>query len=297
MLIFPDPSDSKEYTDPNGSVWEFNGTGWVRQPESSGGGGVGDLMDYACFETSYHQAGYSIGGADGSHPMQLGSGDFTLQWWIKTSTNNTSLFNPQSSNANQGYWGVFIQDSNLYFAGNHASEYVWGWAASPILDRRWHHIRICRENGLHSLYIDGADKSGELNNRSDARNYSTIPTKGTFWGAHSPNNPNRYNRYAGIQIVRGYSMGAPDIYGLRTPFSPCAEDGAENLLCVNVLENDLALVDIGEYGNPVVPYDNPAYTYSVLDSPYTWNPPMRILTQAEAQENLERQSEAEEQSE
>jgi hypothetical protein len=39
MLVFPDPNDSTEYTDPNGDKWEFNGTGWVRQPESSGGGG------------------------------------------------------------------------------------------------------------------------------------------------------------------------------------------------------------------------------------------------------------------
>jgi hypothetical protein len=38
MLIFPDPSVSTEYTDPNGSVWEFNGTGWVRQPADNGGG-------------------------------------------------------------------------------------------------------------------------------------------------------------------------------------------------------------------------------------------------------------------
>lgn len=38
MLTFPDPNVETEYTDPNGSVWAFNGTGWVRQPESSGGG-------------------------------------------------------------------------------------------------------------------------------------------------------------------------------------------------------------------------------------------------------------------
>lgn len=46
MLTFPDPSVSTEYTDPNGSVWEFNGTGWVRQGDSSGGGdgGGGDGM-------------------------------------------------------------------------------------------------------------------------------------------------------------------------------------------------------------------------------------------------------------
>ena len=38
MLTFPDPSVSTEYIDPNGAVWEFNGTGWVRQCESSGDG-------------------------------------------------------------------------------------------------------------------------------------------------------------------------------------------------------------------------------------------------------------------
>ena len=31
MIVFPDHSVQTEYTDPNGSVWEFNGTGWVRQ--------------------------------------------------------------------------------------------------------------------------------------------------------------------------------------------------------------------------------------------------------------------------
>jgi hypothetical protein len=41
MLVFPDPNDSTEYTDPNGDKWEFNGTGWVRQPDCSGGGGDG----------------------------------------------------------------------------------------------------------------------------------------------------------------------------------------------------------------------------------------------------------------
>ncbi len=45
MLTFPDPNVETEYTDPNGSVWEFNGTGWVRQcdcPDGGGGDGGGD---------------------------------------------------------------------------------------------------------------------------------------------------------------------------------------------------------------------------------------------------------------
>jgi hypothetical protein len=46
MLTFPDPNVETEYTDPNGSVWQFNGTGWVRQPESSGGGGGGGMWQF-----------------------------------------------------------------------------------------------------------------------------------------------------------------------------------------------------------------------------------------------------------
>jgi len=44
MIVFPDPNVETEYTDPNGSVWEFvNGTGWVRQPDCpNNGGGGGD---------------------------------------------------------------------------------------------------------------------------------------------------------------------------------------------------------------------------------------------------------------
>ena len=31
MIVFPDPNVETEYKDPNGAVWDFNGTGWVRR--------------------------------------------------------------------------------------------------------------------------------------------------------------------------------------------------------------------------------------------------------------------------
>jgi hypothetical protein len=63
MLTFPDPNVETEYTDPNGSAWEFNGTGWVRQCEcdgSGGGGGTDDLW------LSVHSLINGDGEADGS---------------------------------------------------------------------------------------------------------------------------------------------------------------------------------------------------------------------------------------
>ena len=61
MLAFPDPNVETEYTDPNGSVWEFNGTGWVRQPDCSGAGGGGD----AVVQAARVSAGYINLGATG----------------------------------------------------------------------------------------------------------------------------------------------------------------------------------------------------------------------------------------
>ena len=37
MIIFPDHNIEIEYTDPNGSIWDWNGVGWVRQCACSGG--------------------------------------------------------------------------------------------------------------------------------------------------------------------------------------------------------------------------------------------------------------------
>jgi len=282
MLIFPDPNVETEYTDPNGSVWEFNGTGWVRQCAGSGGDQIVDLNKLACFEITYSKAGYTLGGDANNHPMLLRGGDFTLQWWVKTSQNSFSLLNPQAKDQNKGCLGVWADGGTLFFVINTLAVNQWTWNCAPIIDRQWHHIRICRKDGVHSLYIDAVDKSAELSgSRNDTKDYNVIPPNGTFWGSSSPNSPSRGVRYAGIQIVRGFAMGQPEARELRLPFSPCTEAGAENLICVNVYEGETDLVDIGEFGNPVAIYDNPSYTLNTLDSPYTWNPPMRIYTEEE----------------
>lgn len=299
MLNFPDPSVETEYTDPNGSVWVFNGTGWMRQPDcldgGGGGGGVGDLGDLlnqGCFETWSTKYGYRIGGDEANHPCTLGTGDFTLQWWVKSNTNKFSLFNPASTTGNN--WGVYIDDAgSLAFCWNYHIEVIWRWTATSIIDGRWHHIRICRTNGVHSLYIDGDEK--DIGSPADGgRDLSGLFKKGACWGGGVVGGQSKWTRYAGFQVVRGYSMGAPDKHlELRRPFAPCKEAGAENLLCVNFPESSeqvTELVDLGDYGNTVVIAD-PAWgtTHPVKDSPYTWNPPIRALTQKELDEGLEKE--------
>ena len=88
MIVFPDPSVETEYTDPNGSVWEFNGTGWVRQPDCSGadtGGGylppteksnVPPGLQY--FGVGVHAG--ALGGTSLGSPLCFGE-EIYVSWW------------------------------------------------------------------------------------------------------------------------------------------------------------------------------------------------------------------------
>lgn len=82
MLTFPDPNVETEYTDPNGSVWAFNGTGWVRQPDCSDGGGGIVAAPYVEFLLNGDDA------ADGSQDIFDASGrhDITIYGDVYIST-------------------------------------------------------------------------------------------------------------------------------------------------------------------------------------------------------------------
>lgn len=93
MIVFPDSNVETEYTDPNGSVWEFNGTGWVRQCESSGGGSgsggsggnYGDL--YSSLTLDYQAIKSASGGAISE------ANDFTLSIAVNVNETNAVITN------------------------------------------------------------------------------------------------------------------------------------------------------------------------------------------------------------
>jgi hypothetical protein len=107
MLIFPDPNVETEYTDPNGSVWEFNGTGWVRQCDcdGSGGGGGGGAPD-----DEYWDETYLLINADGKQDGQRNIVDATGRNRVQVWGANTKV---DHSNAKYGDGAVrFVRTEN-----------------------------------------------------------------------------------------------------------------------------------------------------------------------------------------
>lgn len=137
MLIFPDPSVSTEYTDPNGSVWKFNQTGWVRQCDCpDGGGGDGEnSVDFANVELLINADGFPDG--DKSYDQWDVTGKTALSQvdgtngsvsTARSKHGPASIRNSGNGTSSEGYWQFSNKDVG---SGSWAFEF---WA-SPFLEK------------------------------------------------------------------------------------------------------------------------------------------------------------------
>lgn len=97
-----------------------------------------------------------------SDTFNFGSGDFTVEFWAKTSTSLGSTSNPVFNQSNSGA----SSDSSIFVGfGTDASVYVSsgsGWTynatSSGVIcnDNEWHHLAAVRTGTSLRIYIDGA---------------------------------------------------------------------------------------------------------------------------------------------
>jgi len=108
-------------------------------------------------------------------PADIGGEDFTLEFWMKASSNNTSTGGGTSCGANNNWiWGNIIVDRDRYSQGrnfglsivdgvlrfgtmNDASLATTICGSKNILDGFWHHVAMQRRrsDGQMELYVDG----------------------------------------------------------------------------------------------------------------------------------------------
>jgi hypothetical protein len=110
-----------------------------------------------------------------SSPINLGSGDFTVEFWINSTDSSANLFNPSSATGT-GYWGLIIQSGDLRWNDAYNVSNLWEVDGAPILDGEWHHVAIVRNSGTFSVYYDGTAQSAQSGSFSDTTNYNGTQT-------------------------------------------------------------------------------------------------------------------------
>ena len=106
-----------------------------------------------------------------SGATQLGSGDFTVEFWIRTTDTSFNLANPDDSTGS-GYWGILMQSGDLRWNDSYAVSNKWVVDGAALTDNQWHHVAIVRASGTFAVYYDGTSQSIQSGSFSDSTNYS-----------------------------------------------------------------------------------------------------------------------------
>tara|TARA_R100001126_G_scaffold67971_2_gene39026 strand:+ start:1562 stop:3112 length:1551 start_codon:yes stop_codon:yes gene_type:complete len=108
-----------------------------------------------------------------STSLVFGTGDFTLEYFIKTNSTNINVMHPRNeSNTGTGYWAHIIQDSKLRWNHQYNVANLWEVNASAdLFDNAFHHVAIVKNSGTFKVFIDGVSKSASSGTFSDSSNY------------------------------------------------------------------------------------------------------------------------------
>ena len=121
-------------------------------------------------------SGYFDGSGDyldvgSSNATQLGSGNFTVDFWIKTTDTSFNIANPDSATGSS-YWGLLVQSGDLRWNDSYAVSNKWVVDGAGLLDDAWHHVAIVRNSGTIAVYYDGTSQSVQSGSFSDSTDYS-----------------------------------------------------------------------------------------------------------------------------
>lgn len=131
---------------------------------------------------------YFNGTADGTlilptnSALNFGTGDFTIEFWLKWESRVTTY--PHFFTSASLYFGISLGDNGggkaTFFIGSGTTRIL--TSTSDITDNKWHHLAVCRKNGVFYLFIDGKLESTNSSYLTTAIDFSTNTTiGGAYW--------------------------------------------------------------------------------------------------------------------
>lgn len=155
LLHFNGSNGSTTFTDQKGKVWTPSGNAQISTAQSVYGGASG-LFDGT---GDYVQTPSHI-------DFKFGTGDFTLEFWLKTSDTSGNV--ASVINAEAGAWALVIVANTIYWQTTYSVTNLFNTSAATLTDNAWHHVVVQRTSGTTVLGWDGVSKVSA----SDTTNYN-----------------------------------------------------------------------------------------------------------------------------
>ena len=232
----PGPSYRLDYSNPLTrnlrSCWLFNEGGGLLSRDlilSRTGTNIGGVIwkagDFFCGPTLYlnGSSGYV---SFGTGPSILGTSNFTVSFWMKTSAVTSSHIYGQREAGATGYEGEIIVGVNatgtvflvVYNDLSGGPGHQWGAAITTPLaynDNKWHHIVATRSNGPGYIYVDGLLAASA----SAASNVSLLSLN-CYYGANVRDSTEFFAGFLDNLLIYQRDLSAQEIWQLyQEPFA------------------------------------------------------------------------------
>ena len=174
--------------------------------------------------------------ADASSNFDFGTGDYTIEFWMKTDLSvNTSNWQLPISVGSMQLW---VQTSSKYLSPYWGTSSIIQTSNDVIKDDYWQHIALTRESGTTRLYVDGVNKGST----TTSTNFGTSGSNEVSFGENLYVGGGYFTmagRFAGIRIYKGTAK-----YTGTSGFNPNMEKPAKETNVTLLINPDSGQSDI-----------------------------------------------------
>jgi hypothetical protein len=201
-----------------------------------------------------------------SSNLALGSGSFTIEFWMFGINNTGTLVRPLSDIAVGGGFGansyVFTVGYQGYGLGFYA--YNYNGSTGPTLastsstisnDHTWHHVAVCRNGNSWYMFIDGVQQGSTLTSSVALDNGTSAPVTIGWSGISGDTAFNGY--ISNLRIIKGTALYTSNFTPSSTPLT--AISGTQLLTCQSgsYIDNSSNNFTISQGGTPIIASQNP----------------------------------------
>jgi hypothetical protein len=142
----------------------------------------------------------------------FGTGDFTIEFWIKTGDINGGIISQTS-----GGWSIVFTNGVFYWQSVYNATNLWTFNVLPVIDGKWHHVAFVRSSGTTKLYYDGT----QVASNADSTNY-TVTGGVVNMGYHA--SPAEFQgNLSNLRVVKGTALYTSAFTPSTTPLTTTSQ--------------------------------------------------------------------------
>lgn len=207
LLALNGTNGSTTFTDETGRAWTGSGSAQISTAQSQFGGSS-LLLD---------GSGDWIQSTDTVAPFRFGTGDFTVELWLRTPSADRVLVDFYSATINNT-WQLYIDSSGRpqWYSSNGNQAILVATSSASVNNSTWRHVAVSRSGTTLRIFVDGTQTASA----TDSRNYTATGVTTLAVGAQvfSRNGSFDYNGHIGPVRISSVARYTSNFTPPASPF-------------------------------------------------------------------------------